>query len=172
MSRSTQWTYNMVCFSIFFWCSFRSMLFFIAVKKYTEAYHTICSLCSPTHLESNTIGFFILRFFCDLLWFSKTVLGDNLTGFEKFRGWYRPFHKLGGYVVHPKELRGWYRLFPKQKKGFRNSIGRGLIPYVSWVLGPFGSTGVSFTSAGHFVPRAFLLLDMLSEQSTYACTNT
>ena len=88
------------------------MLFFIAVKKYIEAYHIICSLCSPTHLESNTIGFFILRFFCDLLWFSKTALGDNLTGFEKFRGWYRPFHKLGGYVVHPKELRGWYRLFP------------------------------------------------------------
>ena len=25
---------------------------------------------------------------------------DNLIGFEKFRGWYRPFHRLEGYVFH------------------------------------------------------------------------
>jgi len=29
-------------------------------KKYTKAYLIICSLCSSTHLESNTIGFSIL----------------------------------------------------------------------------------------------------------------
>ena len=96
---------------VFFCCSFRSMLFFITVKKCTEVYHIICSLCGSTHLESNTIGFLILWFFCDLLWFFKTALGDNLTSFGKFRGWYRPFHRLGGYVVHPQKLRGWYRLF-------------------------------------------------------------
>ena len=100
MSRSTQLTYNMVCFSIFFCCSFRSMFFFIAVKNCTKAYHIICLLCRSTHLESNTIWFSILWFFCDLLWFFETALGGNLTGFGKFRGWYRPFHSLGGYVVH------------------------------------------------------------------------
>jgi len=62
-------------------------------KKYTKAYHIIYSLCRSTHLESNTIGF-------SILWFFKTALGGNLTGFEKFRGWYRPFHSLGVYVVH------------------------------------------------------------------------
>ena len=94
----------------FFCCSFRFMLFFIAVKKCTKAYHIIYSLCRSTHLESNTIRFSILWFFCDLLWFFKTALGGNLTGFGKFRGWYRPFHRLGGYVVHPQYVRGWYRL--------------------------------------------------------------
>ena len=79
----------MICFSIFF-----------IIKKYTKEYHIICLLCKSTHLESNTIGFSILWFFCDLLWFFKTALGGNLTGFEKFRGWYRPFHSLGVYVVH------------------------------------------------------------------------
>jgi hypothetical protein len=84
--------------------------FFTAMKKSIDLKlqqknilkHTIlCSLCRSTHLESNTIGFFILWFFCDLLWFFKTALEGNLTGFGKFRGWYRPFHRLGGYVVHP-----------------------------------------------------------------------
>ena len=60
MSRSTQWIYNMICFSIFFCCSFKFMLFFITVKKYTKAYYIICLLCRSTHLESNTIEFFIL----------------------------------------------------------------------------------------------------------------
>ena len=101
MSRSRQWTYNMVCFSIFFCCSFRSIFFFIAIKNCTKTYHIICSLCRSTHLESNTIEFSILWFFCDLLWFFKTALGGNLTGFGKFRGWYRLFHRLGDYVVHP-----------------------------------------------------------------------
>ena len=85
----------------FFCCSFRSIFFFIAVKNYTKAYHIICSLCRSTHLESNTIRFSILWFFCDLLWFFKTDLGGNLTGFGKFRGWYRRFHSLGGYVDQP-----------------------------------------------------------------------
>jgi len=67
----------------------------------TKSYHIICSLCRSTHLESNTIEFSILWFFCDLLWFFKTALGGKLTGFGKFRGWYRPFYSLGGYVVHP-----------------------------------------------------------------------
>ena len=79
----------------FFCCSFRSMLFFIVVKKWIKAYHIICSQCRSTHLESNTIEFSILWFFCDLLWFFETNLGGNLTGFGKFRGWYRPFHRLG-----------------------------------------------------------------------------
>ena len=55
-------------------------------KKYTKTYHIICSLCRSTHLESNTIGFSILWYFCDLLWFFKTALGGNWTGFGKFRG--------------------------------------------------------------------------------------
>ena len=83
----------------YFCCSFRSMLFFIAVKKCTKAYHIIRSLCRSTHLESNTIKFSILWFFCDLLWFFKTILGGNLTGFEKFIGWYRLlFHKWQSLV--------------------------------------------------------------------------
>jgi len=52
---------------IFFCCSFRFMLFFIVVKKYIKAYHIIYSQCRSTHLKSNTIEFFILSFFCDLL---------------------------------------------------------------------------------------------------------
>ena len=67
----------------YFCCSFRSMLFFIAVKKCTKSYHIICSLCRSTHLESNTIDFFILWFICDLLWFFETALGGNLTSFLK-----------------------------------------------------------------------------------------
>ena len=90
----------------FFCCSFRSMFFFIAIKNCTKAYHIICSLCRSTHLESNTIWFSILWFFCDLLWFFKTDLGGNLTGFGKFRGWYRRFHSLGGYVDQPHSWGG------------------------------------------------------------------
>jgi hypothetical protein len=40
-------------------------------KLYTKAYYIICSLYSSTHVESNKIEFFILWFFCDLLWFFK-----------------------------------------------------------------------------------------------------
>ena len=87
------------------------MLFFIAVKRCTKAYYIIYLLCRFTHLDSNTIGFSILWFFCDLLWFFKIALGDNLTGFIKFRGWYRPFHKLGGYVVHPHRWEGDINFF-------------------------------------------------------------
>ena len=108
MRRSTQWTYNMVCFSIFFCCSFKSMFFFIAVKNVLK--HTILYVHS---LESKTIEFFILWFFCNLLWFFETALGGNLTSFEKFRRWYRLFHRLGGYVFHPHRL-GWCRLFPNK----------------------------------------------------------
>jgi hypothetical protein len=46
--------------------------FFTAMKKnikYSKAYHIIYSICRFTHLESNTIRFFILWFFCDLLCF-------------------------------------------------------------------------------------------------------
>jgi hypothetical protein len=50
----------MVCFSTLFCCSSRSILFFIGVKKCAKAYHTLCSPCRSTHLESNTIGFSIL----------------------------------------------------------------------------------------------------------------
>ena len=46
----------------FFYYSLRSMLFFIAVKKCTKTYHIIYSLCRSTHLESNTIRFFINDF--------------------------------------------------------------------------------------------------------------
>ena len=96
--------------------------FFIAMKKNidlklqqkncTKAYHIICSLCRSTHLESNTIWFSILWFFCDLLWFFKTDLGGNLTGFGKFRGWYRRFHSLGGYVDQPHSWGGDIDFFP------------------------------------------------------------
>ena len=44
-------------------------------KKYAKAYDIIYSLCRSIHLESNTIGFFILWFFCDFLRFFKIVLG-------------------------------------------------------------------------------------------------
>ena len=108
----TQWTYNIVWFSIFFCCSFKSILFFIAIKKCTKAYHIICLLCRSIYLESNTIVFSILWFFCDLLWFFKTFLGGNLTGFEKFRRWYRSFHSLGGCVVHPHKWGGDIDFFP------------------------------------------------------------
>jgi hypothetical protein len=40
-------------------------------KLCTKAYHIICSLCRSTYVESNKIGFFILWFFYDLLWFFK-----------------------------------------------------------------------------------------------------
>ena len=82
MNRTTQWTPNEKTYH--FCCSFKSMLFFIAVKKYTKSYHIICSLCRSTHLESNTIRFSILWFFYDLLWFFKTDLSCNLIGFGKF----------------------------------------------------------------------------------------
>jgi len=101
MSRYTLWTYNMVYFITFFYSYEEKYRSKATAKKHTKAYYIICSLYRSTHLESNTIGFSILWFFCDLLWFFKTALGANLTGFEKFRGWYRPFHSLGGYVVHP-----------------------------------------------------------------------
>jgi hypothetical protein len=32
-------------------------------KKYSKTHHIIYSLCRSTHLESNVIEFFILRFF-------------------------------------------------------------------------------------------------------------
>ena len=99
----------------FFCCRFRSMFFFIAIKNCTKAYHIICSLCRSTHLESNTIWFSILWFFCDLLWFFKTDLGGNLTGFGKFRGWYRRFHSLGGYVDQPHSWGGDIDFFPMSK---------------------------------------------------------
>ena len=41
------------------------------VKMYTKAYYIICSMCRSTLVESNKIGFSILWFFCDLLWFFK-----------------------------------------------------------------------------------------------------
>ena len=106
MSRATQWTYNMVCFSTFFTAMKKSIDLKLQQKRYTKAYHIICSLCRSTHLESNTIWFSILWFFCDLLWFFKTDLGGNLTGFGKFRGWYRRFHSLGGYVDQPHSWGG------------------------------------------------------------------
>ena len=72
---------------VYIFCySFRSMFFLRSCKKCTKAYHIICSVCRSTHLEFNRIGFSILWFFCDLLWFFKTALERNLTGFEKFRG--------------------------------------------------------------------------------------
>jgi len=92
MRRSTQWTYNMVWFSIFFY-SYEKKHRFKATTKMI-CFFIWSSLCSSIHLESNTIIFSILWFFYDLLWFFKTILGDNLISFEKFRGWYRPFHKL------------------------------------------------------------------------------
>ena len=64
-------------------------------KKNTKAYHIICSLCRSTHLKSNIIRFSILWFF---LWFTmifQNWFRGNLTGFEKFRGWYKPFYRLG-----------------------------------------------------------------------------
>ena len=106
MSRSTQWIYNMVYFSTCFYSYEQKHRSKATAKKYTKAYHIICSLCRSTHLESNTIGFSILWFLCDLLWFFKTAFGGNLTGFGKFRGWYRPFYRLGDYVVHPHSWGG------------------------------------------------------------------
>jgi hypothetical protein len=66
---------HIIWYACFFCCSFRSILFFVAVKKCTKAYRIICSLCRSTHSKSNTARFSILRFFCDLLWFFKTALG-------------------------------------------------------------------------------------------------
>jgi hypothetical protein len=77
-----------VCLLYIFCCSFKSMLFFIAVKNVLN-HTTLCSLCRATHLEPSTTCFSILWFFCDLLWFFKTASWDNLTGFGKFRRWYR-----------------------------------------------------------------------------------
>jgi hypothetical protein len=79
---------HIICYALvyFFGCSFRSMIFFIAVKKCTKAYHIICSLCRSTDLESNTIEFFILWIFRDLQRFFKFALGGNLTRFEKIQG--------------------------------------------------------------------------------------
>jgi hypothetical protein len=37
------------------------------IKIYNKTYHIICSLCRSTHSKSNTVGFSILRFLCDLL---------------------------------------------------------------------------------------------------------
>ena len=106
MSRCTQWTYNMVYFSTFFIAMKKSIDLELQQKRYTKAYHIICSLCRSTHLEYNTIGFSILWFFCNLLWFFTTDLGGNLTSFRKFREWYRLFHRLRGYVVHPHRWGG------------------------------------------------------------------
>ena len=56
MSRSTLWTYNMICFSTFFYSYEEKHKSKAITKKYTKAYHIICSLCRSTYLESNTIG--------------------------------------------------------------------------------------------------------------------
>jgi hypothetical protein len=77
-----------------FCCNFRSMFFFVAVKNCTKAYHILCSLYRSTHLESNTIVFFVLWFFCDLLCFFIISLGSNLASFWKFRGWYILLYRL------------------------------------------------------------------------------
>ena len=57
-----------------------------AAKKYIKAYYIIRSLCRSTHLESNTIRFSILWFFCDLLWIYKTILGVIWMVLESSRG--------------------------------------------------------------------------------------
>jgi len=86
----------------------------IAKKNCIKTYHIIYSLCSSAHVEFNKIRFVILWFFYDLLWFFKTPLGGNLIGFGKFRGWYRPFYRLRGYVVHPHRWGGDIDFFPKK----------------------------------------------------------
>ena len=54
-------------FSIFFYSYEEKHKSKATTQKYTKSYHIIYSLCRSTHLESNTIGFSILWFFCDLL---------------------------------------------------------------------------------------------------------
>ena len=80
----------------YFCCSFRSIWFFIVVKKCTKVYYIILYIhCVDLLIWSLTqLDFLFFWFFCDLLWFFKTALGGNLTSFEKFREWYRPFHRL------------------------------------------------------------------------------
>jgi hypothetical protein len=58
---------HIIWYAYYIFNSFRSMLLFIIVKQCTKAYHLICSACRSTHSKSNTVGFSILRFFCDLL---------------------------------------------------------------------------------------------------------
>ena len=71
MSRSTQLTYNIVCFSIFFYSYEEKHRSKATAKKYTKTYHIIYSLCRSTHLESNTIRFFIYDFSVIYYDFSK-----------------------------------------------------------------------------------------------------
>ena len=93
MSRSTQWTYNMVCFSIFFTAMKKN----IDLKLQQKIYYIICSIVHYVDLliwgQHNWIFYFMI--FCDLLLFFKTALVSNLTVFGKFRGWYKSFHRLG-----------------------------------------------------------------------------
>jgi len=63
------------------------------VDLYTE--HIIV-LKNPTQLSFSFYDFSVIYYD-----FFKTVLGGNLIDFEKFRGWYRLFHRVGDYVVHP-----------------------------------------------------------------------
>jgi hypothetical protein len=66
-------------------------------KKCTKAYHIICLLCRYTHLERPTqLNFHFIIFVIQYIF--QITLECNLTGFGKFIGWYRPFHKLGDFV--------------------------------------------------------------------------
>jgi hypothetical protein len=82
-----------------FGCSFRSMFFFIAVKKTVLKHIILYVHCinlliwSPTQLD-----FFILWFFYDLLWFFKIALGVIWPVFESLGGDIYHFIGWGGDV--------------------------------------------------------------------------
>ena len=52
---------------IYFFTAMKKSIDLKLQQKNTKVYHIMCLLCRSTHLESNTIGFSILWFFCDLL---------------------------------------------------------------------------------------------------------
>jgi hypothetical protein len=85
--------HNVVWFSTFFTAMKKSIDLKLQQKIYNK-HTTQCLLCRTTHSKSNTIGFFILRFFRDLLWFFKIDLGviwpvlESLGGnTNRFIGW-------------------------------------------------------------------------------------
>jgi hypothetical protein len=82
MSRSTQQTYNMICFSTFFSYEekHRSKA---TTTKYTKAFHIIYSKCVDLLIWSLTqLDFTFYSFIAIYHDFSK-LFWDNLTDFEK-----------------------------------------------------------------------------------------
>ena len=101
----------MVCFSFFFY-SFISIFFFIAVKNILK--HTILYVhCVDLLIWSLTqLNFLFYDFSVIYYDFSKLRFRGNLTDFEKFRRWYRPFHRLGVMYSTLHRWGGYIDFFP------------------------------------------------------------